>query len=65
MFSLKKVIDLTHDYEPTREQCLIKPSIRDGHGAGADPATFFGSGFEFLGKTRIRIQYVWYDVYRM
>jgi len=28
--------------------------FRDGHGAGADPATFFryGAGFEFLGKSR-------------
>jgi len=47
--------------------------IRDGHGtrSGADqirsPVTFFGSGFgfEFSGKSRIRIRYQWYGVYRM
>jgi len=49
---------------------LILP-FRDGHGAGAgserirSPATFFGSGFEFLGKSQIRIRYEWYVVYRM
>jgi len=38
--------------------------IRGGHRAeSVIPATFFGSGFEFLGKSQIRRE--WYGVYRM
>jgi len=39
----------------TKRDCqksLLSVPVRDGHGAGSDPATFFGSGFEFLGKAR-------------
>jgi len=46
----------------------VKPKIKYQRWARSrirSPATFFGSRFEFLGKSRIRIRYEWYGVYRM
>jgi len=48
---------------------LAKESVYQRWAQIRSPATFFksraGSGFEFLRKSQIRIQYEWYDVYRM